>query len=127
MLRVWPVDSKMEDFAKEKLEPDESWNKNEAYMIQLIEPASLFNRLKVWSFKSNWAEEKEVCINFHSRMMGGYKEIKENKHFLKIVGLTLAIGNILNGGTPKGRADGFDLPVLGKLVSMKDNTNQTLM
>lgn len=43
------------------------------------------------------------------------------------MGYTLSIGNILNGGTPKGQADGFDLPVLGKLVSMKDNTNQTLL
>jgi hypothetical protein len=46
---------------------------------------------------------------------------------LQIVGYTLTIGNILNGGTPKGQADGFDLPVLGKLVSTKDNTNQTLL
>jgi hypothetical protein len=38
--------------------------------------------------------------------------------------MTLSIGNILNGGNKaKGQADGFDLPVLGKLVSMKDNTN----
>jgi hypothetical protein len=38
--------------------------------------------------------------------------------------MTLSIGNILNGGNAaKGQADGFDLPVLGKLVSMKDNTN----
>lgn len=117
----------MEDLAKEKLEPDENWDKNEAYMVQLVLPKSLYSRLKVWNFKSEWAAEKEICINFHARMMAAYKEIKENKHFLKIVGLTLAIGNILNGGTPKGRADGFDLPVLGKLVSMKDNTNQTLM
>lgn len=42
--------------------------------------------------------------------------------------MTLSIGNILNGGNAaKGQADGFDLPVLGKLVSMKDNTNQTLL
>lgn len=55
--------------------------------------------------------------------MNGYKQIESNPYFLKIVGYTLSIGNILNGGTAKGQADGFDLPVLGKLVSMKDNTN----
>jgi hypothetical protein len=92
-----------------------------------VTPASLLNRLKVWQFKANWAEEKEVVEVFYTRIMHAYKEIESNKYFLKIVGMTLAIGNVLNGGTPKGQADGFDLPVLGKLVSMKDNTNQTLL
>lgn len=103
--------------------PDEIWERGEAYMIQLVKPSSLLNRLKVWAFKGNWAEEKEIVETFHTRIMHAYGEIEKNKYFLKIVGMTLSIGNILNGGTPKGRADGFDLPVLGKLVSMKDNTN----
>lgn len=41
--------------------------------------------------------------------------------------LALAIGNVLNGGTPKGQADGFDLTVLEKLVSIKDNSGQSMM
>lgn len=64
-----------------------------------------------------------IAETFHTRIMNGYKQIESNPYFLKIVGYTLSIGNILNGGTAKGQADGFDLPVLGKLVSMKDNTN----
>ena len=40
-----------------------------------------------------------------------------------MLGYTLGIGNVLNGGTPKGQADGFELAVLGKLNSMKDNQN----
>ena len=41
--------------------------------------------------------------------------------------MALAIGNVLNGGTPKGQADGFDLTVLEKLVSIKDNSGQSMM
>lgn len=127
LVRVWPKDSNLEDLGNETLNEGEVWEKGEAYMINLITPASLLNRLKVWTFKGTWSEEKEVVEIFYTRIMNAYKEIETNKYFLKIVGMTLSIGNILNGGTPKGQADGFDLPVLGKLVSMKDNTNQTLL
>ena len=128
MVRVWPKDSILEDLGKERLEANEVWEKGEAYMIKLIKPASLLNRLKVWDFKTNWVEEKEIVENFYTRVMRAYREIQTNKYFLRIVSMTLSIGNILNGGNAaKGQADGFDLPVLGKLVSMKDNTNQTLL
>jgi len=128
MVRVWPKDSILEDLGKERLESNEVWEKGESYMIKLIKPASLLNRLKVWDFKTNWVEEKEIVENFYTRVMRAYREIQTNKYFLRIVSMTLSIGNILNGGNAaKGQADGFDLPVLGKLVSMKDNTNQTLL
>lgn len=39
----------------------------------------------------------------------------------------LTIGNILNGGTQKGQADGFNLDILSKLNSIKDSTNKNLV
>jgi hypothetical protein len=44
-----------------------------------------------------------------------------------VISYTLAIGNILNGGGPKGQADGFEQAVFSKIAQMKDNTNQTMM
>ena len=43
--------------------------------------------------------------------------------------MVLEVGNVLNGGTPKGRADGFDMQVVksGKLKSLKDNKGKTLL
>ena len=41
--------------------------------------------------------------------------------------MALSIGNVLNGGTPKGRADGFDLPVLSKLTTIKDTNGESLL
>jgi len=46
---------------------------------------------------------------------------------MKILGQILAIGNVLNGGTAKGQADGFDLPVFTKLTAMKDATGKSLL
>ena len=41
--------------------------------------------------------------------------------------MTLAIGNLLNGGTPKGQSDGFDLGVLGKISGLKDNNGESML
>jgi hypothetical protein len=98
MVRVWPKDSILEDLTKEKLEANEVWEKGEAYMIKLVRPVSLLNRCKVWSFKTQWDEEKEIVELFHTRIMRAYKDIQSNKYFLRIVSMTLSIGNVLNGG-----------------------------
>lgn len=44
-----------------------------------------------------------------------------------IISYVLTIGNILNGSTQKGQADGFNLDILSKLNSIKDNTNKNLV
>ena len=45
-----------------------------------------------------------------------------------ILGLILAIGNYMNGGTSRGQADGFGLEILAKLkdVKSKDNSQNLL-
>lgn len=37
------------------------------------------------------------------------------------------MGNIINGGTPKGQSDGYDLAILEKLQTTKDNSNKTML
>jgi len=53
--------------------------------------------------------------------------IETNEIMFKAIGMALAIGNIMNGGTPKGQSDGFELSVLTKLSSTKDNTNKSML
>lgn len=96
-------------------------------MLKILQPLSLKDRLDVWTFKSNWIEEKAIVELFYTRIMNAYTQIETSKYFLQMIGYVLTIGNILNGGTPKGQADGFDLSVFSKIASMKDNTNQNLM
>ena len=45
----------------------------------------------------------------------------------KVLGMALAIGNIMNGNTPKGRSDGFELGVLSKLNTTKDNNQRPML
>ena len=37
-----------------------------------------------------------------------------------VLGIVLAVGNYLNGGTNRGQADAFDLETFGKLEGIKD-------
>lgn len=53
-------------------------------------------------------------------------EIKNSDHLKQIIAYVLTIGNILNGGTTKGQADGFSLDILTKIGSLKDNSGKTL-
>jgi len=59
--------------------------------------------------------------------MLAYRDLQSSKTFLKVLGMILAVGNVLNASTAKGQADGFDLPVLGKVASVKDNNGKSLL
>lgn len=67
MLRVWPKDTNMEDFAKEKLDTDEFWAPSEAFMQKLLKPKTILDRLKVWEFKENWEKSGEMISNFYDK------------------------------------------------------------
>lgn len=127
LVRIWPKETNLHDLIDDPLGEDEEWEKGEAYMVQVAHMNTLFSRLKVWQFEEQWQEEKTILETFHERIQKAYDQIEKNDVFLKMIGYTLSIGNILNGGGPKGQADGFELAVFGKIAQMKDNTNQTMM
>lgn len=119
----------MEDFEKEngELQANEQWEKPETYMLPLVNMPSLPFRLKVWVFTTKWAEDLAYVADYCRVILVAYEEIKNNPCFRKILGQILAVGNVLNGGSAKGQSDGFDVPVFGKLSSMKDNTGKSLL
>ena len=41
--------------------------------------------------------------------------LENNTTIYKVLGMALAVGNIMNGSTAKGRSDGFELGVISKL------------
>lgn len=127
MIRVWPKETDLNTLIDEPPGEDEKWDKGEAYIVELVRPVSLLARLKIMTFAENWPEERRLPEVIYQRMMNAYKEIETNEFFLKFVSYTLSIGNILNAGGVKGQSDGFEVSVLGKIASMKDNTNQTMM
>jgi hypothetical protein len=45
--------------------------------------------------------------------------VRHNPALTKVLGLVLALGNHMNGGTHRGQADGFSLAILPKLKDVK--------
>jgi len=129
LLRVWPKDSPVDALEAENktLAGNEIWDKAEAYFLPLVDPPSIKARLNMWKFKINWKDElaiQEATLKTQKELYGA---LNSNKYIFKILSMALAIGNVLNGNTPKGQADGFDMSVLGKLSSTKDNTGQSML
>lgn len=60
LCRVWPKTSPVEDLEKEKLGPNEKWDKAEDYMLKILDPSSIYSRLKMWRFKVDWNDEKAI-------------------------------------------------------------------
>ena len=129
LLRIWPKDSNLEDLEKENKNKkgNEVWDKAEGYFLPLCDPPSIHARLKMWKFKINWDEELSIQKGTLETQKLLYKELKTNKCILKVLSMALAIGNILNGDTAKGQADGFDMTVLSKLTTIKDNSGQSML
>lgn len=53
--------------------------------------------------------------------------LETNDTLFKVLGMALAVGNIMNGGTTKGQSDGFEVVVITKIASTKDNNNKSMM
>lgn len=127
LYRAFPKDSNLVDLYNTELGENELWDKAESYMINLSDPGSLYDRLKVWNFLNEWPEDKTYLELSIKQMSALLEFIDTNPIFYKVLGLALAVGNIINGGTPKGQSDGFDLPVMDKLNSTKDNSNKSML
>jgi len=58
----------------------------------------------------------------------GFKELRENEYFFKILGGILTIGNIMNAGNKnRGQADGFLIDSFSRSFSVRDADNTSVM
>lgn len=122
LYRLWPKETPVPEMSSITLEENEVWDRAEAYMVNLVEPASLGERIKMAYFRSVWDEERSFMDGAIKEINSMFAVIDTNKYFFKILGMALAIGNIINGGSNKGQADGYEIAVFMKLNSTKDNT-----
>lgn len=127
--RVWPKDSDLFELERQngELTENEIWDKAEKYMLDLVYPASLYNRLTVWCFKQEWTDDQVYLEKSIYSMNLLFDFLEKNTTFYKVLGMALAVGNIMNGGTAKGRSDGFELGVMTKLNTTKDNAQKSML
>jgi len=82
----------------------------------------MYDRLRVWVFKNEWEEDSIYMEKSIAGMSLLFDFLENNSTLYKVLGMALAVGNIMNGGTAKGRSDGFELTVMTKLNTTKDNS-----
>lgn len=127
-MRNWPdKDSDPQGLANEELGPNEIWDKGEAYMLQLLKPLTLIDRLKCWNAVGSWKDDHAYYHRYYTNIMNSYNNLEKHPILLGILGYALAIGNILNAGSNKGQSDGFETQCINKLNSMKDNTGRSML
>ncbi|KAI8520201.1 riboflavin kinase [Branchiostoma belcheri] len=90
-------------------------DKPEEFLLQLAEVHNLQDRLECWIFTERFSE---TMFNLHQQMnslMSACSELRHSEHLHAVLRLVLAAGNYMNGSTPRGQADGYQLDILAKL------------
>ena len=88
-----------------------NWDKGETYLVKLNQ---------IPNHQPGLSESLEFLVP-------ACNEIKSNKHFGLILSIILGLGNILNGGSIRGQADGFSLDLLSKLPGIKDSFGNSIL
>ena len=106
---------------------DGNWDKGETYLVILNSIPNHQVKLKIWSLINKFEEKAPGLAESLEFLIPACNEIKSNKHFGLILSIILGLGNILNGGSIRGQADGFSLDLLNKLPGIKDSFGNSIL
>lgn len=112
----------LEDLRKEK--PDVPFAPPERYMWHVSRVPAYRARVECWTFMNSFKERAATYAAALAEFQRVEDSILSSRALPRLLALILWVGNYLNGGTKRGRADGFDLETLTKLDSVKDNHSQ---
>ncbi|CAK9036955.1 unnamed protein product [Durusdinium trenchii] len=98
-------------------------------MLSLIAIPRFQLRLKVWDFGNSFQEKFDHIANDVKGVSRGCDCLLTSMRMRHLLGVALHAGNFLNGGTPRGRADGFSMDALLQLRTVKATqaADQTLV
>ena len=125
LLKILITKEELETY--KKMGEDGNWDKGEKYIVKINDIPNHKTKLNIWSLISNFEAKLPGMIESLKYMKGACEEIKSNQHFKLILSVILGLGNILNGGTNRGQADGFNLDLLKKLPGTKDNNGNSIL
>ena len=116
----------IEEYKKYK-DPSTKFGRAETYLIGVYIVKNSKQKLDIWEFLNNFSVEYDnisEMIEFNEKAI---EVLGKNKFIPIIFSYILTVGNILNGGTNKGQADGFNIDVLTKLKNIKDKNNKSIL
>jgi hypothetical protein len=106
---------------------NDDWDGPERFMLMLLDVPDFDLRVRVWSLLHylEQAPARLARATVDCRMAAG--KLRASPGVERLLATTLCVGNYLNSGTPRGRADGFDLETLTKLGKLRASPQQTLL
>jgi len=124
---ICPTPQQVEQLQKAREEhPNLPMAVPEQYMWVLSRIPGFQARLDCWSFARTYQERRLHYYESLRRFEEVLNSIRSSTALPSLLGLILAVGNYLNGGTDRGQADGFDLETLSKLHMLKDQQGKDL-
>eukprot|EP00434_Breviolum_minutum_P009093 symbB.v1.2.008009.t1/scaffold498.1/size458234/1 len=105
----------------------ELWDTPEEFVLAISEIPQFTTRVKMWGFLNSvdWAISR--LLTAQQELWIAAETLRHSETLEHILGLALFIGNYLNGGTSRGRADGFDLEALPKMSKLRGKGHDTLL
>ncbi|KAH3764628.1 actin binding protein [Pelomyxa schiedti] len=105
--------------------PGVIFDKPEQFSLLVLGIPYIRERLNFWDFANDFPEKlADICTPIQT-VQKASAEIKESPALRSLLGTILAIGNYLNGGTPRGQADGFNIEMLTQFAEIKDSSSSS--
>ena len=124
--REYLTPEEIEEYKKYK-DPTTKFGRAEEYLIGLYIIKNSKEKLEIWEFLNHFSEEYDNISEMIKYNEKAIDLLAKNKFIPIIFSYILSVGNILNGGTNKGQADGFNIDVLSKLNNIKDKNNHSVL
>ena len=96
-------------------------------MIALYNIKNSKDKLEIWDFINRFGTEYKNIIEMLDANKAAIELLSTNKLIPLLFSYILSVGNVLNAGTNKGQADGFNIDILPKLSSIKDKNNHSVL
>ncbi|MCQ2816044.1 MAG: hypothetical protein MJ252_02150 [archaeon] len=125
-VREYILDSEIASY-KAQDKPGAVWDTGEDYLIKLYKIPFSKEKCTIWQNMTIFEEYYGLVSSDLEKYEMAIKEVRDDEILKKIFAYILTIGNVLNGGTAKGQADGFSLDILPKLAGIKDNKGKSLL
>jgi len=105
----------------------EEWDAPEDFVLAISSIPHYELRVKMWGFLNSVDFAHARLMLAHQELCRGAEILMRSKALERLLALVLFVGNYLNGGTARGRAEGFDLETLPKLSKLRGRGSETLL
>ncbi|CAE7252325.1 forG [Symbiodinium necroappetens] len=95
------------------------WDDAEDFVWKLAEVGHFLVRLQTWSFENAFEERFHIFHSAVTEVKDACHALRDSHRIPRLLGITLNVGNYLNAGTSRGRADGFSVEVLSQMRALK--------